>query len=80
VIGVMHRLINRLWKQIPENITYSQASSVPLCLATAAIGLYGASPSGAGLNPTFNIDTSVDYSDQTILVIGGATSVGQFGK
>ncbi|KAF5336272.1 hypothetical protein D9758_016047 [Tetrapyrgos nigripes] len=69
---------NKQAMQIPQNITYSQAASIPLALATAAIGLYAESPNGAGLNPTFN--TSVDYSGQAVLIIGGATSVGQFVK
>ncbi|KAF5313950.1 hypothetical protein D9758_018684 [Tetrapyrgos nigripes] len=70
------RAVAELAAKIPQNITYSQAASIPLALATAAIGLYAESPNGAGLNPTF--DTSVDYSGDTVLIIGGATSVGQF--
>ncbi|KAF5369593.1 hypothetical protein D9758_002657 [Tetrapyrgos nigripes] len=61
--------------KIPEKISYSQASSLPLALATAAIGLYAESPSGIGLNPTF--DSSVNFSGQVAIVIGGSTSVGQ---
>jgi NADPH:quinone reductase-like Zn-dependent oxidoreductase len=64
--------------KIPEKLSYSQASSVPLGLATAAIGLYAEPPNGIGLNPSF--DDSVDYSGQVALVIGGSTSVGQYGE
>lgn len=34
-------------------------------------------PIGAGLNPTF--DPQVSFDGENALVIGGATSVGQFG-
>ncbi|THU85449.1 GroES-like protein [Dendrothele bispora CBS 962.96] len=61
---------------IPKQLSYSQAASIPLALATAAIGLYVNQPSGIGLNPLF--DTSTNYSGQAALVIGGSTSVGQY--
>ncbi|THU85542.1 GroES-like protein [Dendrothele bispora CBS 962.96] len=61
---------------IPKQLSYSQAASFPLGLATAAIGLYANQPSGIGLNPLF--DSSVNYSGQAALVIGGGTSVGQY--
>jgi NADPH:quinone reductase-like Zn-dependent oxidoreductase len=66
--------------QIPDKLSYSQAASLPLALATAAIGLYAERPSGAGLNPSFAIDSSINYYGQAALVIGGATSVGQYGE
>ncbi|THU85543.1 GroES-like protein, partial [Dendrothele bispora CBS 962.96] len=62
--------------RIPEQLSYSQAASFPLGLATAATGLYANQPSGIGLNPLFN--SSMDYSGQAALVIGGSTSVGQY--
>ncbi|KAL0059592.1 hypothetical protein AAF712_013643 [Marasmius tenuissimus] len=61
--------------KIPESISYSQAASVPLGLATAAIGLYWTSR-GIGLNP--NLDKNVQFSDQPAVVVGGASSVGQY--
>ncbi|THU78564.1 NAD(P)-binding protein [Dendrothele bispora CBS 962.96] len=60
--------------RIPKQLSYSQAASIPLTLATAAIGLYANQPSGIGLNPLFN-HTSANYSGQAALVIGGSTSV-----
>ncbi|THU85534.1 GroES-like protein [Dendrothele bispora CBS 962.96] len=62
--------------KIPEKISYDQAASIPLGLATAAIGLYSKQPAGVGLNPVF--DPSVSFAGQPTLVIGGTTSVGQF--
>ncbi|KAK7438604.1 hypothetical protein VKT23_017938 [Stygiomarasmius scandens] len=61
--------------KIPENISYSQAASIPLGLATAAVGLYAKQPSGISLNPSFD---AANYSGQAALVIGGSSSVGQY--
>ncbi|THU85544.1 GroES-like protein [Dendrothele bispora CBS 962.96] len=61
---------------IPKQLSYSQAASIPLGMATAALGLYVNQPSGIGLNPLF--ESSKDYSGQAALVIGGSTSVGQY--
>ena len=72
--------------QIPDNITLEQASTLPLGLATAAEGLYG--------NGTNRVEEKIDrltpfpweaegqgvYNGQTIVVIGGSTSVGQYGS
>ncbi|KAL0570055.1 hypothetical protein V5O48_011910 [Marasmius crinis-equi] len=52
-----------------------QAASVPLGFATAAVGLFWTSR-GAGLNPT--LDGRVQFTGQPAVVIGGATSVGQY--
>ncbi|KAK7438605.1 hypothetical protein VKT23_017939 [Stygiomarasmius scandens] len=62
--------------RIPDKISYSQAASIPLSLAAAAVGLYAKQPSGIGLNPSF--DVSINYSSQVALVIGGSSSVGQY--
>ncbi|KAK1230067.1 hypothetical protein PQX77_006883 [Marasmius sp. AFHP31] len=61
--------------KIPESLTYSQAASIPLGLATAALGLFWTA-SGAGLNP--DLDENIQYSGKPAVVIGGATSVGQY--
>ncbi|KAL0059590.1 hypothetical protein AAF712_013641 [Marasmius tenuissimus] len=61
--------------KIPENLSYSQAASIPSGLATAAVGLFWTN-NGAGLNPNF--DKNVQYPDQAAVVIGGASSVGQY--
>ncbi|KAJ3886073.1 chaperonin 10-like protein [Lentinula edodes] len=62
--------------KIPPQISYSEASSIPLTFATAAIPLLSANPVGCGLNPTF--DPKVSFNGEAALVIGGGTSVGQF--
>ncbi|KAK1229506.1 hypothetical protein PQX77_007429 [Marasmius sp. AFHP31] len=61
--------------KIPEAISYSQAASVPLALATAAIGLYW-TEKGAGLNPT--LDKRIQFPGQPAVVVGGSSSVGQY--
>ncbi|KAK7049306.1 hypothetical protein VNI00_005907 [Paramarasmius palmivorus] len=61
--------------KIPARYTYAQVASIPLCFATAAIPLF--SENGAALNPTF--DPKVKYTGQSALVIGGSSSVGQYG-
>ncbi|KAA1476196.1 GroES-like protein [Dentipellis sp. KUC8613] len=73
---------NRVSK-IPSNITFDQASTIPLCLATATAGLYApkaqkGGPGGAGLTPPWMDGGLGKYKDQPALVIGGSSAVGQF--
>ncbi|KAK7459553.1 hypothetical protein VKT23_009536 [Stygiomarasmius scandens] len=63
--------------KIPANLSYSQASTIPLGYLTAALGLYADAPIGLGLNPTFASD-SKNYHGKVAVVIGGSTSVGQY--
>ncbi|KAL0576496.1 hypothetical protein V5O48_005471 [Marasmius crinis-equi] len=63
---------------IPEATTYSQAASVPSGLVTAAIGLFAEAPAGAAL--ITSLDDSIKFTNQGALVIGGSSSVGQYGK
>ncbi|KAJ3966172.1 chaperonin 10-like protein [Lentinula raphanica] len=62
--------------KIPSHISYSEAATIPLTFATAAIPLLSANPIGAGLNPHF--DPKVSFDGEPALVIGGGSSVGQF--
>ncbi|KAI0684710.1 hypothetical protein BC835DRAFT_1292442, partial [Cytidiella melzeri] len=69
----------------PSNISFEQASTVPLAVATAAFGLYSkkAAPpghGGAGLHPVWEEGGRGKYSGQPILVIGGSSAVGQQGR
>ncbi|KAF9064742.1 chaperonin 10-like protein [Rhodocollybia butyracea] len=63
--------------KIPAHMSYAEASSIPLTFTTAAIPLMSVNPIGAGLNPTF--DSKVNFNGEAALVIGGGSSVGQFG-
>ncbi|KAJ7682311.1 chaperonin 10-like protein [Mycena polygramma] len=61
---------------IPGNLSFDQASTVPSNFTTACVGLFAAAPLGLGLNPTFSWDTP--RQGESALVLGGATSIGQF--
>ncbi|KZV72683.1 GroES-like protein [Peniophora sp. CONT] len=74
--------------KIPPNLTYEQAATVPLCLATAAIGMYKSKSSqvlpngfdvgGAGLTPPWAEGSMGKYKGQAAVVFRGSSSVGQF--
>ncbi|KAA1476199.1 GroES-like protein [Dentipellis sp. KUC8613] len=66
--------------KIPKNLSFDEASTVPLCLATAALGLYGpiGTRGGAALTPPWAPGGLGKYKNQPALVVGGSGSVGQF--
>ncbi|THH31503.1 hypothetical protein EUX98_g2684 [Antrodiella citrinella] len=66
--------------KIPENLTFDQAASVPLGLATAAIGLYNKrwESGGAELVAPWKEGGRGKYAGQPIFIAGGSSSVGQY--
>ncbi|KAI3391217.1 hypothetical protein diail_7767, partial [Diaporthe ilicicola] len=58
--------------QVPDHIPFEQAAVVPLCLSTAAAGLFQEDFIGLDL-PT---EPAQQPKDKTLLIWGGATSVG----
>ncbi|KAL0953196.1 hypothetical protein HGRIS_004451 [Hohenbuehelia grisea] len=68
--------------KIPSSMTFPEAASLPLALATAAIGLsvpYSPpSNGGLGLKGIWEDDAQGYYDGQPILIYGGSSSVGQF--
>ncbi|KAJ7682281.1 chaperonin 10-like protein [Mycena polygramma] len=62
--------------QIPENTTFDEVATFPIAFTTAAVGLFAPAPIGLSLNPTFSWDKPLQ--GESALVIGGASSVGQF--
>ncbi|KAA1477144.1 GroES-like protein [Dentipellis sp. KUC8613] len=66
--------------KIPNNLSFDEAATVPLGLATAAVGLYApkAPMGGAALTPPWVEGGKDKYKDQPALVTGGSSSVGQF--
>ncbi|KAH7923728.1 GroES-like protein [Leucogyrophana mollusca] len=62
---------------IPDNISFDQAASLPLCIATAVIPLYSQPTTGLGYQAPWD-GGRAKYSGQPILVLGGATSLGQY--
>ena len=66
--------------RVPANISIEEAATVPLGLGTAAIALYNApSTRCAGLTAPWEVDGKGKYAGQAALVIGGSSSVGQYG-
>ncbi|KZT34760.1 medium-chain dehydrogenase/reductase like protein [Sistotremastrum suecicum HHB10207 ss-3] len=65
--------------KVPSNVTIDEASTIPLGLATAAVGFYNP-PEGAGLNLAYPWTEAGrgKYSGQPLVVLGGSSSVGQF--
>jgi NADPH:quinone reductase-like Zn-dependent oxidoreductase len=68
--------------QIPDNLTFDQASTVPLGITTAAIGLYQEKRErgGAGLVAPWADGGRRKYAGQAIYIPGGSSSVGQYGR
>jgi NADPH:quinone reductase-like Zn-dependent oxidoreductase len=67
--------------QIPDNVSFDQAASIPLGICTAAMGFYSpVDSSGAGLTPPWEPTGEGKYKGQGILIFGGSSSVGQYGK
>ncbi|KAJ6561071.1 chaperonin 10-like protein [Mycena vulgaris] len=70
--------------KIPETMSSLEASAIPLALATAALGLGLEFPAvtsdrgGAGLKPFWEDDAEGYYSGKTIVILGGASMVGQY--
>ncbi|VDC07632.1 unnamed protein product [Peniophora sp. CBMAI 1063] len=74
--------------RIPSNLSYEKAVTVPLGLATAAVGGYkprlsdlrpdGHDVGGAGLTPPWEAGGRGKYAGQVAVILGGASSVGQF--
>ncbi|KAH7100758.1 GroES-like protein [Auriculariales sp. MPI-PUGE-AT-0066] len=78
----------RLMSKVPPNMSIEQAATVPLGFATASLGIYvpkkdeirpdGFDAGGAGLHPLWLDGGLGKYTGQAALVVGGASSVGQY--
>lgn len=62
-------------------MSVDQAAGIPLCLDTAALGLYAphGARGGAALRPFWEPDGQAKYKNQPMLIFGGATNVGLYG-
>ncbi|KAJ7708815.1 chaperonin 10-like protein [Mycena rosella] len=73
-----------LTAKIPETMSSLEASAIPLALATAALGLGQEFPDvvsqrgGAGLKPFWEEGAEGYYTGKPILILGGASMVGQY--
>ncbi|KZT00564.1 GroES-like protein [Laetiporus sulphureus 93-53] len=66
--------------KVPSNVSLEQASTIPLGLATAAVGLFqhNAKSGSVGLYPPWEEGGEGKYSGKPIVVLGGSSSVGQY--
>jgi len=66
--------------KIPSNLSFDQAASIPVALSAAAFGLYGdkVQQGGAALTAPWRNGGRGKYAGQPIVVLGGASSVGQY--
>ncbi|GJE88529.1 zinc-binding alcohol dehydrogenase family protein [Phanerochaete sordida] len=67
--------------QVPANITLDEASTIPLALATGAFALYDSKHpprGGFALTPPWEANGRGKYVGEPIVIVGGASSVGQF--
>ncbi|TBU21869.1 hypothetical protein BD311DRAFT_555001, partial [Dichomitus squalens] len=67
-------------RQVPANISFDQAATVPLAFATAVTPIW-ASEDGAKsarFTPPWEAGGTTKYAGKAALVLGGSTSVGQF--
>jgi NADPH:quinone reductase-like Zn-dependent oxidoreductase len=66
--------------QIPSNVSTDEAASIPLALATAAIGLYNGGSAGLGLAEPWTAEGKGKYAGKPFVISAASTSVGQLGK
>lgn len=65
--------------KIPDSWSYDDAATLPLGLATAACGLYNpVAEGGLGLPAPWTPEGKDKYKNQSIVILGGSSSVGQF--
>jgi len=63
--------------KIPPQLSFEQAATLPVAIPAAFGALYFPAPAGAGLTPPLDHSTRGKYAGKPIVVLGGATSVGQ---
>ncbi|KAF9563444.1 GroES-like protein [Agrocybe pediades] len=63
--------------KIPTNVSFEAAATLPLGLSTAYSGLYAQPPHGLGLIPPTSDEGFGKYKGNAIVILGGASSVGQ---
>lgn len=70
--------------QIPDGISFDQAATVPLGLGTVVLAMYNTDPKAAGrsllLPPCWEPEGAATFSGKPAFIIGGASSVGQYGS
>ncbi|KAG6856274.1 hypothetical protein H0H87_005959 [Tephrocybe sp. NHM501043] len=64
--------------KVPRQVSLEEASTIPVALAAAVVGLYLPNPYGAAITAPFDKAGRGRYPGRPIVVLGGATSVGQY--
>lgn len=72
------RVSSRTLSKVPSNITIDEAATVPVTLTCAYVGLYCEYPHGLGFKPPTSQEGLGKYAGTPLIVLGGATSVGQY--
>ncbi|KAF7978888.1 hypothetical protein HWV62_44389 [Athelia sp. TMB] len=63
---------------LPESVSAEQASSLPIGLTTAAVGLYQKANLGAGLTAPWEQGGKGKYAGKPFIALGGSSSVGAY--
>ncbi|KAF8450258.1 chaperonin 10-like protein [Boletus edulis BED1] len=66
--------------KIPPSISFEQAASVSAGFTPFAVATYAQQPAGLGFTPPFEEGGLGKYANQPIVIMGGAGSLGQYGK
>ncbi|KAJ2917339.1 hypothetical protein MD484_g3049, partial [Candolleomyces efflorescens] len=64
--------------KISSNITYDQASTIPVAITAAYVAFYAPAPHGLAFVPPVRPDGKGKYTDTPIVILGGSSSVGQY--
>ncbi|RPD72428.1 GroES-like protein [Lentinus tigrinus ALCF2SS1-7] len=66
--------------KIPDNLTFDQVASAPLCLATVATGIWPHEPGAQSLNfpAPWEEEGLTKFKGKPALIMGGSSSVGQY--
>ncbi|KAF8072213.1 chaperonin 10-like protein [Lyophyllum atratum] len=75
-----YNLVNaEFTSKIPAGVSFEDAATLPCAVAAAAVGLYSDKGKGDGAGFTIPLDEGArgKYAGQPLLVLGGASSVGQ---
>ncbi|EIN10087.1 GroES-like protein [Punctularia strigosozonata HHB-11173 SS5] len=76
------RISSDLLVKIPDNLSFDDAASIPLGVATSFSGLYAPKSDkqggGAGLTPFYKEGGAGKYAGKPFVLFGGATSMGQY--
>ncbi|KAG5644174.1 hypothetical protein DXG03_009015 [Asterophora parasitica] len=66
--------------KIPSKYSYEAASTVPVAFTAAYVGLYNAAPYGLGFAWPLDAAGRGKYAGIPLVILGGASSVGQYGE